>query len=243
MARCFVTRRLPGPALDRLRAQHEVEVWPGRLPPSAEELAARAADAEGLLTLLTENVDAALIEHCPDLRAISNYAVGYDNIDLEAATARGIPVGNTPDVLTDATADLTFALLLAAARKLPEAIADVRDGDWLTWEPGQLPRRRGQRRDARDRRARTNRAGGGAARLRVRDDGPACGQRLGSGVALETLLERSDFVSLHCPLTPETYHLIDAAALASMRTERDPDQHRPRPDRRPGRAAERADLG
>src|SRR6516162_10285431 len=135
MARCFVTRELPGPALDRLRARHEVEVWAERLPPPYEELAARAANAEGLLTLLTDRVDAALIEHCPVLRAISNHAVGYDNTDVDAATARGIAVGNTPDVLTEATADLAFALLLAAARKLPEAIASVREGDWLTWEP------------------------------------------------------------------------------------------------------------
>ena len=137
MARCFVTRRLPFPALDRLSARHDVDVWPERLPPPYEELVARAADADGLLTLLTDRVDASLIEHSPRLRAISNYAVGYDNVDLDAASARGIPVGNTPDVLTDATADLTFALLLAAARKLPEAIAAVRDGDWLTWEPAQ----------------------------------------------------------------------------------------------------------
>ena len=121
MARCFVTRRLPGSALDRLRAAHQVDVWPERLPPPYEKLAARAAEADGLLTLLTDRVDASLIEHSPRLRAISNYAVGYDNVDLKAAAARGIPVGNTPDVLTDATADLTFALLLAAARKLPEA--------------------------------------------------------------------------------------------------------------------------
>ena len=114
MARCFVTRRLPFPALDRLRARHEVDVWPERLPPPYEELVARAAHAEGLLTLLTDRVDASLIDRCPHLRAISNYAVGYDNVDLEAASARGIPVGNTPDVLTDATADLAFALLLAA---------------------------------------------------------------------------------------------------------------------------------
>ncbi len=135
MARCFVTRSLPGTALDRLRERHDVDVWPERLPPSYEELAARAAAVDGLLTLLTDRVDAALIEHCPDLRAISNYAVGYDNVDIDAAAARGIPVGNTPDVLTEATADLTWALLLAAARKLPEAIDSVRQGDWLTWEP------------------------------------------------------------------------------------------------------------
>src|SRR6516164_8152396 len=135
MARCFVTRRLPGAALDRLREVHEVDVWSGRLPPPYEELAARAAAVEGLLTLLTDRVDAALIEHCPRLRAISNCAVGYDNIDIDATAARGIAVGNTPDVLTEATADLTWALLLAAARRLPEAIAAVAKGDWVTWEP------------------------------------------------------------------------------------------------------------
>ena len=212
MARCFVTRRLPFPALDRLSARHDVDVWPERLPPPYEELVARAADADGLLTLLTDRVDASLIEHSPRLRAISNYAVGYDNVDLDAASARDIPVGNTPEVLTDATADLTFALLLAAARKLPEAIAAVRDGDWLTWEPAQYL---------------------GAAVF-----GGTLGivgfGRIGQAVArraagfemtivhtgresLETVLERSDFVSLHCPLTPETYHLIDDAALSRMK--------------------------
>src|SRR5205085_6236343 len=108
---------------------------PERLPPSTDELVRRATDADGLLTLLTDRVDAALIERSPRLRAISNYAVGYDNVDVEAATARGIPVGHTPDVLTEATADLTFALLLAAARRLPEAIDAVTAGDWVTWEP------------------------------------------------------------------------------------------------------------
>jgi glyoxylate reductase len=214
VARCFVTRRLPFPALDRLSARHEVDVWPERLPPPYEELVARAADAEGMLTLLTDRVDAALIEHSPHLRAISNYAVGYDNVDLEAASARGIPVGNTPDVLTDATADLAFALLLAAARKLPEAIAAVRDGDWLTWEPAQYLG------------AAVNGATLGIVGFgRI---GQAVARRASGfemtvvhtgseGDSVETLLERSDFVSVHCPLTPETYHLIDDAALSRMK--------------------------
>ena len=226
MARVFVTRQLPGPAVDRLSAVHEVEVWPERLPPSAEEFAAGAADASGLLTLLTEKVDAALLEKCPQLRAIANYAVGYDNIDLAATAARGIPVGNTPDVLTDATADLTFALLLAAARKLPDAIDAVRTGDWVTWEPGQYlgPAVFGATLGiigfGRIGRAVARRASGfemtvmhtGAARH------SAPGLRAVSGSqSLQTLLERSDFVSIHCPLTPETYHLIDEAALARMK--------------------------
>ena len=135
VALCFVTRALPGPGLERLAARHEVEVWPQRLPPSPEQLRAHCAEAAGLLTLVTDRVDTELIAAAPQLVAVANYAVGYDNIDLAAAAARGIAVGNTPDVLTDATADLAFALLLAAARKLPQAIAAVRDGDWLTWEP------------------------------------------------------------------------------------------------------------
>src|SRR5919206_2625297 len=135
MARVFLTRALPFPALDRLRAAQEVEEWPGEMPPSPDELRAGAAAAEGLLTLVTDRVDASLIDAAPRLRAIANMAVGTDNIDLEAAAARGIPVGNTPDVLTDATADLAFALLLALARKIVPGAAKVRDGEWRTWEP------------------------------------------------------------------------------------------------------------
>jgi glyoxylate reductase len=96
MPRCFVTRQLPGPALGRIQDAHDVEIWEGRLPPTPAELSHKAADAEGLVTLLTDRVDAALIDSSPQLRAISNYAVGYDNIDLDAATRRGIPVGYTP---------------------------------------------------------------------------------------------------------------------------------------------------
>ena len=222
MARCFVTRSLPGPALDRLRARHEVEVWPDRLPPSYEELSARAASAEGLLALLTDRVDASLIEHCPHLRVISNYAVGYDNIDIDAATARAIAVGNTPDVLTEATADLTWALLLAAARKLPEAVASVRAGDWLTWEPGRyLGQVVG---GATLGIVGLGRIGTAVARRATGFDmtvlysgGTVLEGVSASEVSFEELLERSDFVSLHCPLTPATHHLIDAAALGRMR--------------------------
>jgi glyoxylate reductase len=135
MARCFVTRRIPGPALDRLADAHDVEVWPHRLPPTADELREHAADAEALLTMLTDTVGEDLLAAAPALRAISNYAVGTDNIDLEAATRRDIRVGNTPDVLTDATADLALALLLALARRLAEGERDVRGGEWVAWEP------------------------------------------------------------------------------------------------------------
>ncbi|MGH2892317.1 MAG: 2-hydroxyacid dehydrogenase, partial [Solirubrobacteraceae bacterium] len=216
MARCFVTRDLPGPALAHLRERHEVDVWPERLPPPYEELRARTAEAAGLLSLLTDRVDAALIEGSPMLRAVANYAVGYDNIDLDAARARGIQVGNTPDVLTDATADLAFTLMLAAARRLPDALAAVQTDDWVTWEPkGFIGHdvfgatlgiicmgRIGQ--------AVARRAEGFA--MTVLHTGGADG-----GVPLLTLLKRSDFVSVHTPLSPATHHLIDAAALAAMK--------------------------
>lgn len=136
MGRVFVTRRLPGMALDRLAAEHEVEVWPERLPPRPGDLKTRVPELDGLLTLLTDRIDRELLDAAPRLRGISNCAVGVDNIDLEAVTERGIPVGNTPDVLTEATADLTLALMLAVARRLPEAEAFVKAGDWLTWEIG-----------------------------------------------------------------------------------------------------------
>jgi lactate dehydrogenase-like 2-hydroxyacid dehydrogenase len=226
MARCFVTRSLPGTALDRLRAEHEVDVWPERLPPSYEELSARTAAVEGLLALLTDRVDAALIEHCPRLRVISNYAVGYDNIDIDAATARAIAVGNTPDVLTEATADLTWALLLAAARALPEAAASVRAGDWLTWEPARYLGAAVQGAVlgivgmGRIGRAVARRASGFDMTVLYTGGGPGASgsDALASEVSLDELLARSDFVSLHCPLTPLTHHLIDTAALGRMRS-------------------------
>jgi glyoxylate reductase len=215
VARCFVTRELPGSALDRLREAHEVDVWPERLPPSSEELRRRTAEVEGLLSLLTDRVDAELIDGSPHLRAISNYAVGYDNIDVEAATARGIAVGNTPDVLTETTADLAFALLLAAARRLPEALASVAEGDWLTWEPA--------RHLGYDVHGATlgivgmGRIGRAVAKRAEGFEMTVLSTSRTSTTTLEELLAGSDFVSLHCPLTPETHHLIDAEALATMR--------------------------
>jgi glyoxylate reductase len=191
---------------------HDVQVWPQPRPPSREQLEAQAADAEALLCLLTDRIDAALLERLPRLRAIANYAVGSDNIDLPATAARNVQVGVTPDVLTEATADLAFALLLAAARQLPQAAAAAHDGAWRTWDPG--------------------------AWLGAEVAGATLGiigfGRIGKAVArraagfdmevlatpdteLYELLQRSDFVSLHCPLTDATRHLIDASALVQMK--------------------------
>ena len=216
MARCFVTRRLPGPALDRLKAVHEVAIWQGRLPPTPTELAQEARDAEGLLTLLTDRVDESLLDQLPKLRAISNYAVGYDNVDLDGATRRDIPVGHTPDVLTDATADLTFALLLAAARRLPEALAAAQAGDWVTWEPAKhlghevYGAMLGIIGFGRIGRAVAERSRGFAMRVLTAT------AKQGLSEPVKSLLREADFVSLHCPLTPETHHLIDAEALELM---------------------------
>ena len=215
MAKVFVTRVLPFPALDRLREAHEVEEWPGELPPEPDELRSRTREADGLLSLVTDRVDAELIEAAPRLRAIANMAVGTDNIDVEAATARGIPVGNTPDVLTDATADLAFALLLALARRIVPGAAMVRDGGWRTWEPaGDLGADLAE--------ATLGIIGWGRIGQAVARRAEGFGMRIvhssrSSGIALEDLLEQADFVSVHTPLTPETRHLIDAGALARMK--------------------------
>lgn len=219
MAKVFITRKLPGDAVEQLRAAgHDAAVWPGPLPPTRGELVAGAAGASGLLSMVTDRIDAALLDRCPELLAVANLAVGYDNIDAVECAARGIVVGNTPNVLTNATADLTFALILATARRLCEAAAAVREGRWMTWEPaGWLG------------------ADVHGAVLGIVGDGQIGGAvaRRGSGfemevlrsgrgerpgrVALTELLERADFVSLHCPLTDETRGLIGAAELELMK--------------------------
>ena len=214
MARVFVTRALPGDALERLAAAgHEVRVHPGDLPPTRDELLAGLADADGLLSLLTDRIDAAALGAAPALRAIANYAVGCDNIDLAAADARGIPVGATPGVLTDATADLTLALILAAARRLPEAQAAVLGGDGRTWEPsGWL--------GLELRGARLAVVGFGRIGRAVAERAEAFGmvvEPVGRTDDLHAALGRADVVSVHTPLTPATRHLIDARALAAMR--------------------------
>jgi glyoxylate reductase len=213
--RVFVTRRLPGSALDRLASAHEIEVWPEQLPPGSEELLSRAPELDGLLSLLTDPVDAELLDAAQRLRAISNYAVGVDNVDLDAATARGIPVGNTPGVLTDTTADLAVALMLGISRHLVEGDAYVRRGEWRTWETGLLL--------GHDLHGATvgivgfGRIGQAVAR---RLEGFGCELLYSSrsgGAPLDELLERSDFVSLHPPLTPETRGLIGDEALARVK--------------------------
>src|SRR3954468_1703071 len=211
----FVSRELPFAALDRLRAEHEVDVWPSTEPPPPEELLAHAQDAEGLLTTITEKIDGAFLDAAPSVRAIANLAVGTDNIDLGAARERGIPVGNTPGVLTDATADIAFALLLAVARRVPEGERQVRAGEWPPWYPAHMLG--GDLADTTLGIVGWGRIGQAMARR-----GEGFGMRVihssrSSGVPLEQLLEESDYVSLHTPLTPETRHLMGAEQFRRMK--------------------------
>lgn len=131
----FVTRRLPAAGLDTILAHTDAEVWPGDLPPAHEIIRQKVADCDGLVSLLTDRIDAALLDAAPRLKVVSNYAVGFNNIDIPAATARGIAVGNTPGVLTDATADMAFCLLIGAARRLVDGHDYGCAGRWKTWEP------------------------------------------------------------------------------------------------------------
>jgi glyoxylate reductase len=224
----FVARVIPSGGLDLVTAATDASVWPDDLPPPREELLRSIEGCDGVLTLLTDKVDAEFLDRAgPQLKVVSNFAVGFDNIDVPECTRRGIPVGNTPGVLTETTADLAFALLMAAARRLPEGDRYVRDGKWKTWGPMLLLGpdvhgatigivgfgRIGQA-------VATRAAGFGMTILyhdvnKLPDDVTA---PLGAQyVPLEELLKRSDFVSLHVNLTPETRHLIDAAALRGMK--------------------------
>lgn len=178
-------------------------------------LARELATADALVPLLTERVDAAVLDAAPRLRIVANYAVGFDNIDVAAATARGVCVANTPDVLTEATADLTFALILAAARRLGEGERLVRGGRWTGWAPDQLlgvdvhGRTLGLVGYGRIARAVARRAAGFAMEVLY--------TTRGGGVALDELCARADVISVHCPLTPQTRGLFDAARLARLK--------------------------
>jgi glyoxylate reductase len=224
--RVFATRRLPGRALERLAEHTALAVWEGDGAPPSEAIAAGAREAEGLLCLLTDRVDEPLLRACPRLRVISSCSVGVDHIDLAAAAARGIPVGHTPGVLVETTADLAFGLLLAAARRIPEADRYLREGRWTfqhRWDPEALLGR-----DLHGAtlgivglgaigRAMARRAAGFGMRMLGWSRTP----RSVPGVeacSLERLLAEADFVTVHLALTPETRGLIGARAISSLRT-------------------------
>lgn len=220
----FVSRTLPGDTIDALRSAPDldVDVWENITPPPRDEVLRRVAGCDGLLSMLTERVDDAVFDAAPDLRVVSNMAVGVDNVDVAAATRRGIPVGHTPGILTDATADIAFALILASRRRLVEGVDLVRAGGWVPWYPefmvsqpvaGQTLGLIGYGRIAQ---AVARRARGFDMEVLVHTRTPPEDPDV-TAVSLDELLERADIVSLHCPLTSETRHLIDADALASMK--------------------------
>ncbi len=222
----IVSHTLPAGWLDKMEGRCRMLIGPVDATRLSDELAQALPQAEGLYCLLTIPVNHALLERAPRLRVVSNMAVGVDNVDVAACTRRGIPVGNTPGVLTEGTADLTMALLLSAARRLPESSQDAREGRWKTWSPtgwlgadlygatlglvglGKIGKAVGQR------------ARGFGMRLVYSDTqpNPQAEAELGAVyLSLEEVLRHSDFVSLHTPLTAETRGLIGAPQLRMMK--------------------------
>jgi glyoxylate reductase len=221
----FITRLIPDLGL-ALAKEHfpAADIWLADLPPTREQLLEKVRGVDGLLCMLTEHIDAELLDAAgPQLKVISSMSVGVDHIDIPEATKRGIPVGNTPGVLTDATADQAFALLLAAARRLVEGVDYIREGQWTTWHPqlllgtdlagatlgivgfgriGQAVAKRAQGFD-----------------MRVIYHSPSAKPAYNAQpVDLDTLLRESDFVSINVPLTEKTRHLVNAEFLAKMKS-------------------------
>lgn len=221
----FVTRELPPASLDRLAKHCEVDLWEDFLPPNYDVIFAKMGGLAGLLCLLTDRVDAPLMDAAPQIKVISNLAVGFDNIDIPAANQRGIPIGNTPGVLNETTADFAFALLMATARRIPEARQYVQDGKWKTWHPTVLSGQDvfgatlGIIGCGRIGAAVMRRAQGFGMRILVNslESADVIRQLGGEKVALDELLSQSDFVSLHVPLTDETHHLIGENELKQMK--------------------------
>jgi glyoxylate reductase len=222
----FVTRHLPEAAYQELSEACEVEIWDPETPPPYEVLCEKVQNKEGLVCLLTDRIDAALMDRAPGLKVISQIAVGYDNIDARAASERGIRVGNTPGVLTDATADFAFTLLMAAARRVSEAIDYVREGRWETWGLTLLLGQEvygatlGIIGFGRIGQAMAKRARGFDMKILYHDANriPEAEAEFGAQYrALEALLQEADFVSLHVNLTAETRGMINERAFGLMK--------------------------
>lgn len=228
----YIARPIPDVATELLAPQAEIRQHTGKMPPTREELLSLVTGCSGILSLLSDRIDAEVCEAAgPTLKVVSNFAVGYNNIDVPELKSRGIAVGNTPDVLTDATADIAVSLLLSAARMAGKASSDAKRGDWQTWEPmGWLglelgtpaaPKTLGIVGMGRIGKAVAERMHGGWG-MKVlytsRSRKPDVESELeAQHASMEQLLAESDFVSLHTPLNEETKHLIDAAALQAMK--------------------------
>jgi len=225
MAKIFITRRLPKEGLELLK-KHELEIYEGDAPPSKEEIKEGIKGKDALICLLTDRIDGEIMDASPNLKIIANYAAGYDNIDVKEATRRGIVVTNTPGVLSETVADLTFALILAIARRVIEGDKLVRGGKFKGWAPmlllgsdihGKILGIIGAGRIGR---AVARRAKGFNmkilyySRKRKEEFEKECNAKF---VDLHTLLKKADFISLHVPLTPETYHMIGKKELDMMK--------------------------
>jgi len=222
----FVSRVVPESGLKMLYEACDVEVWPGDLPPPRKTLLEKVRDVDGLLSLLTDKVDDELLDAAPKLRVVANLAVGFDNIDVDACTRRGVLCGNTPGVLTETTADFAFALLMSAARRVVEGDRYTREGKWLTWGPllllGQDVHHStlGLVGLGRIGSEMAKRAKGFSMRVIYydmfrRED---LEQSMGITFAdLDTVIREADFLSIHTPLTPETRHLMNAERFKMMK--------------------------
>ncbi len=223
MPRTLVTRKLPSAVIDKLAAATEVDLYLGREAISRDELLKRAAGVNAIICLLTDTIDAAVLDAAgPQLTVVANVAVGYNNIDVAACRSRGIAVTNTPDVLTNACADFTWGLILAVTRRLGEGERVVRAGAWGGWALDYMlgMELRGKQ---------LGLVGVGRIGKAVADKAPAFGMSVAytarraadipnaTQMSLDRLLSTSDIVSLHCPMTPETRHLIDQKALTKMK--------------------------
>lgn len=221
-----VTRPIPEAGMRILRDACEIRQWEDELPPPPDALDELLKGVDGVLSLVTDRIDGDVLDRHPSVKVISNFAVGYDNVDVDAATARGVAVCNTPGVLTDATAELAFSLLLATARRIPEAVEYVKDGKWKTWGPLLLLGanvtgatigivgfgRIGQ--------AVAKMASGFGMTILAHDRSPETKDTHGLDVRfidMDTLLAEADFVTLHVAYSTGTHHLIDADALRKMK--------------------------
>ena len=226
LPKVYITRPLPAKAVERLAARYDVKMRPEDAPLDPAQLAESCRDIEGLIATGVR-VSEDVVAQAPRLRAVANVGVGYDNIDVAACTRRGIPVTNTPDVLTETTADLAFALLMAAPRRLVECDRYVREGQWqsskweLLWGSDIHGKTLGVYGLGRIGKAVVRRARGFSMRVIYHDvvrPTPALEEELGAQfVDRETLLREADFLTLHVPLTPETHHLVGARELSMLK--------------------------
>jgi len=225
--RVFVSRRIPAVGLDLIAPHCDAEVWQDSLPPPDAVLRDKVRDCEGLISLLTDKIDASLLDAAPKLKVVSNFAVGFNNVDLAAATKRGVRVGNTPGVLTEATADIAITLMFAAARRLGESTQDAREGRWKTWDPlgwlgqdlvGRTLGIVGMGRIGYSVAKKLHNGWGMKVLYADQISRPDVEQELkATKVELDALLKESDFVTVHTDLNPQTKGLFGKSQFAQMK--------------------------